>query len=271
MSFDPQVVRGFEHAGWQQAASGYGATFARATRGFIDALLDAARVGPGMQVLDLACGPGSVAGAARLRGAIPTGLDFAAAMIGLARAAHPEIRFEEGDAEAVPFSDASFEAVVSNFGIHHVPDPVQALTEARRVLRRHGRIAFTSWATPAENIVWKLLFDAISAHGDPNAAKTPPSGGGLGNPEDLLRVLDAAGFAQIEAHKVNREWCFAAAGDLIEGFRRGTVRTAALIGVQPASALPEIEAAIARGIAAYRGPGGFAVPIVAVLASGVRP
>ena len=84
-------------------------------------------------------------------------------------------------------------------------------------------------------------------------------------------MLDTAGFAQIETHKVNREWRFAAAGDLIEGFRRGTVRTAALIGVQPASSLPAIEAAIARGIAAYRGPDGFAVPIVAVLASGVRP
>jgi len=266
MSFDPQAVRAFEHAGWQQAASGYGATFARATRGFIDALLDAARVGAGMQVLDLACGPGLVAGAARLRGAMPTGLDFAAAMIGLARATHPEIRFEEGDAEALPFADASFDAVISNFGIHHVPDPVRALSEARRVLRRDGRIAFTSWAAPAENIAWKLLFDAISAHDDPKAAKTPPSGGGLQKPEDLLRVLDTAGFAQIETHKVNREWRFAAAGDLIEGFRRGTVRTAALIGVQPA-----IEAAIARGIAAYRGPDGFAVPIVAVLASGVRP
>jgi hypothetical protein len=127
-----------------------------------------------------------------------------------------------------------------------------------------------SWAAPAENIAWKLLFDAISAHGDPNAAKTPPSGGGLRNPEDLLRVLDTAGFAQIEAHKVNREWRFAAAGDLIEGFRQGTVRTAALIGVQPASALPAIEAAIACGIAAYRGPDDFAVPIVAVLATGVR-
>jgi hypothetical protein len=157
MSLDPQAVRAFEHAGWQQAASGYGATFARATCGFVDDLLDAAQVGAGMQVLDLACGPGLVAGTSRLRGALPTGLHFAAAMIGLARAAHAE---------------------------------------------------------------------------------------------DLLRVLDTAGFAQIEAHKVNREWRFAAAGDLIEGFRQGTVRTAALIGVQPASALPAIAAAIARGIAA---------------------
>src|SRR6267378_2946362 len=70
----------------------------------------------------------------------PRDFDFAAAMIGLARAAHPAIRFEEGDAEALPFADASFDAVISNFGIHHLPDPVQAPSEARRILRPDGRI-----------------------------------------------------------------------------------------------------------------------------------
>jgi hypothetical protein len=57
MSFDPQAVRTFEHAGWQQAARHYTTTFAHATAGFIADLLDAARVGAGMHVLDLACGP----------------------------------------------------------------------------------------------------------------------------------------------------------------------------------------------------------------------
>jgi SAM-dependent methyltransferase len=270
-SSDLQAVRAFEHAGWQQAAPAYSATFARATGGFIDALLDAARVETGLRVLDLACGPGLVTGAARVRGAIATGLDFSAAMIALARAAHPEIRFHEGDAEALPFADGSFDAVVANFGIHHMPDPVCALSEARRVLRPGGRMVFTSWAAPAENIAWKLLFDAISAHGDLAAAKTPPSGGGLRKPEDLVRVLNLAGFAAAAAWRVTSEWRFAAAGDLMEGFRRGTVRTAALIGAQPVAALPAIEAAIAESIAAYHGPDGFAVPIVAILASGMAP
>jgi hypothetical protein len=120
-------------------------------------------------------------------------------------------------------------------------------------------------------MAWRLLFDAISAHGDLDAARTPPSGGGLRIPEDLLRVLDAAGFAEAEARRVKGEWRFAAEGDLIEGFRRGTVRTAALISAQPAAALPAIEAAIAQSAAAYRVRDGFAIPIVAILASGVRP
>jgi hypothetical protein len=151
-----------------------------------------------------------------------------------------------------------------------VPDPVRALSEARRVLRPGGRVAFTSWAAPAENAAWKLLFDAIAEHGDLQAAKTPPSGGGLRTFEVLMRILGAAGFCDAEARRVTSEWCFAAAGGLIEGSRRGTVRTGALIEAQPAAALPAIEAAIAQGLAAFRRPEGFAVPIVAVLASGVR-
>jgi hypothetical protein len=121
MSLDPQAIRAFEHAGWQQAAPGYGATFARATCGFVDDLLDAARVGAGMQVLDLACEPVSSRAQHGCVAPCPRDFDFAAAMIGLARAAHPAICFEEGDAEALPFADTSFDAVISNFGIRHVP------------------------------------------------------------------------------------------------------------------------------------------------------
>src|SRR5215469_10399976 len=269
-TFDPQAVRAFEHAGWQRAAAHYAATFAQATCGFIDDLLDAACIGAGMRVLDLACGPGFVSVAIAERGAQPVGLDFSSAMVGLAHAGHPAIRFEEGDAEAPPFADGSFDAVVGNFGIHHVPDPHRALREAHRVLRPRGRVAFTAWTAPAENIAWRLLYDAISAHGDLEAANAPPPGGSLRQPEDLLRILGAAGFAEIAARRARREWHIAAARDLLEGFRRGTVRTATLICAQPTSALPAIEAAIARSIAAYRHPDGFAVPIVAILGSGIR-
>jgi SAM-dependent methyltransferase len=270
MTFDPQVVRDFEYAGWERAAAQYAATFAPATQGFIDELLYAARVGAGMRVLDLACGPGPVTAALVGRGALPVGLDFSPAMLTLARGAHPGLRFEEGDAERLPFADGSFDGVVANFGIHHVPCPIRALREAHRVLRPDGRMAFTAWAAPAENIAWQLLYDAISAHGDLAAAKTPPPGAGLRLPDDLLRLLHAAGFVEREAKRVRREWRVATARDLLEGFRRGTVRTAALIDAQPAAALPQIEAAIARDVATYRRTDGFAVPIVAILGSGVR-
>ena len=271
MTFDPEALRAFEHAGWQRAAEHYTATFAHATAAFVGDLLDAARVGAGLRVLDLACGPGLLAAAAAARSAVPSGLDFSSAMVALARAEYPGIRFEEGDAQALPFADSAFDAVVSNFGMHHFPEPITALREAYRVLGPGGRLAFTTWAGPAENIAWQLLFDAIAAHGDRSAANTPPPGGSLRDPADVLGLLDAAGFIGTEARAMHSTWLVSDASDLVEGFRRGTVRTAALIEAQPVAALPEIEAAMARGAARYRRGDGYAVPIVAILGSGVRP
>jgi hypothetical protein len=113
-------------------------------------------------------------------------------------------------------------------------------------------VAFTAWTAPAENIAWQLLYDAISAHGDLGAANTPPPGGSLRLPEDLLRLLNAAAFAETKAKRVHREWRVAGARDLLEGFHRGTVRTAALIDAQPSSALPRDRSCNLGGSAEYR-------------------
>ena len=66
-TFEPESVRAFEHAGWQRAAAGYDATFARATAQFVEVLLDAAGVAEGSRVLDLCCGTGLVTAAAACR------------------------------------------------------------------------------------------------------------------------------------------------------------------------------------------------------------
>jgi ubiquinone/menaquinone biosynthesis C-methylase UbiE len=270
VNFDPEVVREFEHAGWQRAAADYDATFARATAPFLEALLDAAAVCAGMQVLDLCCGTGVVAAATAACGAVVTGLDFSSAMLEQAQLRHPGLRFDEGDAEALPFADGSFDAVVSNFGIHHLPRPEAALAEVKRVLRPGGRFAFTTWAAPDQNIAWRLLFDAIRSHGDANAATTPPSGGGLGTVEAALRLLHDVGLADVRVERVYREWLLAEPRDLIGALQRGTVRTAALIAAQPRKAMPAIETAIAEAAAKYRRPEGFAVPIVALLGQGAK-
>ena len=67
--------------------------------------------------------------------AAATGLDFSSAMLAVARARDPAIALQQGDAERLPLPDSAFEAAVSNFGIHHAPNPVNALAEVRRVLR----------------------------------------------------------------------------------------------------------------------------------------
>jgi ubiquinone/menaquinone biosynthesis C-methylase UbiE len=270
MSFDPEAIRAFEHAGWQQAAARYDASFARATAPFVEALLDAVHVGAGTSMLDVCCGTGIVTAAAAARGAQALGVDFSPAMLREACRAHPQLQFDEGDAEALPYVDRSFDAVVSNFGVHHVPRPDKAVAEAFRLSRGRGRLAFTTWAAPEENVAWRLLFDAIREHGDPAAAKAPPSGGALVTVEAVLNLVRDAGFTDARADLVRREWHVADPREIVEALARGTVRTAALIAAQPAEARSAIEDTIARAAAPYRRADGFAVPIVAILASGTQ-
>jgi SAM-dependent methyltransferase len=270
MTFDPEAVRAFEHAGWERAAALYAGTFAVATRPFIPALLDAAGMTHGRVVLDIACGPGFVTAAAAVRRACVRGLDFSAAMLTEARARHPALPFDQGDAEALPYDGGTFDAVVSNFGIHHVPRPALALREAHRVLRPGGRFAFTVWAAPSENIGWKLLFDAIARCGDPGASDAPEPGGGLGAPAACRDALATAGFGAIETRPVTAVWRHPDSASLVGALRAGTARMAALINAQDPAAMPAILADIGRASAPYRDGGGLAVPIAAVVASGVR-
>ena len=70
------------------------------------------------------------------RGARVTAVDFSSAMVELARSQNPGIEFREGDAEALPFPEGSFDAVVMNFGMLHLASPERAVSEALRVLDR---------------------------------------------------------------------------------------------------------------------------------------
>src|SRR5258708_8194247 len=131
---------------------------------------------PGQHGLDVACGPGHLAAAASARGAVAHGLDFSAERVGIARSASPEVVVTEGDAEALPYPDSTFHAVVSSFGIHHVPRPELALAECWRVLKPGARVAFTVWATPEENTAWSLVFEAVDRPANRSALKAPPPG-----------------------------------------------------------------------------------------------
>ena len=270
MSFEPEAVHAFEHAGWQRAAASYSATFAHATAPFIEPLLGAAGVSAGTRVLDVACGHGHVAAAAAARGATAQGLDFSAAMVGIARSTYPGIAVSEGDAENLPYAAGTFGALVSGFGIHHVPRAVRALAECRRVLKPGGRLAFTVWATPADNIAWALVFDAIARHGHRDA-NAPPPGGALNQPDHCLRALQLAGFRDRSAETVRAEWPLPNAPALIAALSAGTVRMAALIAAQDPSALPAIIADIERQAERFRRDGHLAIPSPRYLRMGARP
>ena len=108
------------------------------------AVCDSAGVGPGQRVLDVACGTGALACVAAGRvdpGGAVTGLDANPDMLAVARRKPEAVDWQEGRAELLPFSDQSFDAVVSQFGLMFFDDRTASLREMHRVLRHGGRMA----------------------------------------------------------------------------------------------------------------------------------
>jgi ubiquinone/menaquinone biosynthesis C-methylase UbiE len=106
---------------------------------------DAAAIKAGQRVLDVACGTGVLAREAAGRGASVTGLDRNEGMLATARRMAPAIDWKAGHAEQLPFPDAGFDAVVSQFGLMFFDDRARALREMRRVLKPGGRLAVAVW------------------------------------------------------------------------------------------------------------------------------
>lgn len=263
----------FEHVGWQKVAGPYAETFAALTAQSIAPLLDAVGVTNGTRLLDIATGPGHLAAAAARRRARATGLDFSSEMVARARAAHPHAEFTVGDAQALPFPDASFDAAVIGFGLLHFPDADQALAEAHRILKPGGRIGFTVWAGPELALGFGLVIGAIRAHGNPDVSL--PQGPPLfrfSDAGECRRALSRIGFADIRVTEVAQVWRFPSADAWIGGMERSTVRTAAILRAQTPQALVRIRALLADCARAYqREDGTLELPMPAVLACATRP
>lgn len=122
-------------------------------------LVKHAGVRPGHRVLDVACGTGVVALTAARLGAHVTGLDLTPELLDSARenagVAGVDVDWREGDVEQMPFGDAAFDVVLSQFGHMFAPRPEVAVAEMLRVLKPGGTIAFSTW--PPELLIGRLF------------------------------------------------------------------------------------------------------------------
>jgi SAM-dependent methyltransferase len=158
-----------------------------------------ARVGvkPDEDVLDIACGTGNTAVRAAAAGGRVVGVDITPELFEAgkreAAAAGVEIQWVEGDAEALPFGDRSFDVVLSTFGVMFAPRHDVAASELLRVLRPGGRFCIFSWCP--DGAVGKM-FQSLAGYMPPPPPFVMPSG--LWGKEDYVRQLFANKGVQLE-------------------------------------------------------------------------
>ena len=264
------AFREFEHAGWtdEALARAYHGQLADVTRQSIPRLLAVVGLRPGDRVLDVACGGGYVAAAARDQGGDAVGLDFSATQVRLARQAYPGIEFAEGDAEALPFAETQFDVVLNAFGFPHFANPDKAAAEAYRVLKPGGRFAYVSWAPAAKCIAIAMVYDAIRAHGSFAVGLPPgPDFFSYGDPAYANELLGRAGFSRIATEEVPAVWCVSSTDGLYEAMSAGTVRAAAVLKKQSPEASAKIRQALRESVSKFQSNALYEMPAPALVAA----
>jgi SAM-dependent methyltransferase len=159
--------------------------------------LAAGGVGAGHDVLDVACGTGVVARAARERvgpeGSV-TGVDLNEAMLDVARRLAPDVDWHQGDAAALPFDDARFDVVVCQMALMFFPDPAAALREMARVARPGGTVAVLVPASLAASPGYSAFADVVARVAGADAVGLVTSYFALGDLGHLQSLVAAAGL-----------------------------------------------------------------------------
>src|SRR5262249_42014071 len=180
-------------------------------------LCEIADLQAGWHVLDVATGSGNAAIAAARRGCEAVGIDYVPALLqrGRLRAAaeHLEVRFVEGDAEDLPFPDASFDAVLSIYGVMFAPDHNRAAAELARVCRPGGRIALASW-TP-DGFIGET-FRIFARYPPPPPRLQLPLRGGA---QAYLASLFGQAAASMSSHRRTAAFRFRSAEENVDSFR----------------------------------------------------
>ncbi len=269
---DRQRFRDFERTGWDEVASEY----ARVTDGVSDqvaeSVLDAAAVGAGDRVLDVASGPGWTAAAAARRGAHVTGVDISPSMAEEARRRNPDVHFEVAPAEELPFADASFDAVVSSFGMPHFYDHHAVFRQAHRVLAGDGRIAVASWHPPASNPFFGVALGSIARCGSLDV-DLPDGVDMFAWADDAVsgELFTGTGFdapvrEDVEMRIVSDDGPAA----VVEILESASVRSRALYFAQTDEARSAIRLAIAEMLEPMRDGGTWKIPLSAFVLSSRR-
>ena len=223
-------------------------------------LAEAADIRCDQRVLDVAAGNGNATLAAARRGALVTSTDYVGSLLERgaerAKAERLNVQFQVADAEALPFADASFDAVLSSFGVMFTPNQAKAAAELARVCRPGGRIGLANW-TP-EGFIGQL-FKTLGRHLPPPAGVAPPS---LWGTAAHLRALFDGTAGEIATTPRHFNFRYRSAAHFVEVFRTWYGPTHKAFAALPAESAQALEQDILALLERLNvaGPGSLVVP-----------
>jgi len=196
-----------QRALWSAAPRDWASIAEPANQPLFAALLDACACGPGVRLLDIACGSGLLCAMAAARGAVVGGVDATPELLVIARERTPGGSFVVGGMDALPYEDASFDVVTCVNGFQFAADPLGAMAEAARVVVGGGLVGAATFAEPERN-------EGTALHLAMKALVDEPDGGGytpyaLSSADGLSRAIGDAGLSVQAAAEVPVDWAYA--------------------------------------------------------------
>ena len=195
---------------WDMVAEGYAEITMKLFQGYTDKALALSELNEGSNIVDIACGPGTLALAAAKKVNSVKAVDFSASMLAILQEtinqqAIDNIETHFGDGQNLPYDDESFDAAFSMFGLMFFPDRNKGYAEIFRTLKPSGTVVISSWAPVSESPAMMAVFGAVKAI-NPDMPAPQADIESLENPEVFKSELLNAGFSDIKIHRITKKF-----------------------------------------------------------------